>query len=80
MHSIIVKELQEKIIPDDIKNSTIIHLRLGDVIAGNELHELMKRPISINELKEVAPLDDKIYIMGKCFFAKTSSKKLSRMY
>lgn len=74
IHSIIVKELQEKIIPDDIKNSTIIHLRLGDVIAGNELHELMKRPISINELKEVAPLNDKIYIMGKCFFAKTSSK------
>jgi hypothetical protein len=33
----------------------------------------MKRPISIEELKEVVPLNDKIYIIGKCFFAKTSS-------
>jgi hypothetical protein len=72
--SIIDKELQKKIIPDEIKNSTIIHLRLGDVVAGYESHELIKRPISINELKEVVPLNDKIYIIGKCFFAKTSSK------
>jgi hypothetical protein len=33
----------------------------------------MKRPISIDELNNVVPLNDKIYIMGKCFFAKTSS-------
>ena len=73
IHSIIIEELQKNIISDDIKNSTIIHLRLGDVVAGNELHELIKRPISIDELNNVVPLNDKIYIMGKCFFAKTSS-------
>jgi len=73
IHSIIIEELQKYIISNDIKNSTIIHLRLGDVVAGNESHELMKRPISIDELNNVVPLNDKIYIMGKCFFAKTSS-------
>jgi hypothetical protein len=73
IHSIIIEELQKNIISNDIKNSTIIHLRLGDVVAGNESHELMKRPISIDELNNVVPLNDKIYIMGKCFFAKTSS-------
>ena len=73
IHSIIIEELQKYIISNDIKNSTIIHLRLGDVVAGNESHELIKRPISIDELNNVVPLNDKIYIMGKCFFAKTSS-------
>lgn len=73
IYSIINKELEKNIFTDDIKNSTIIHLRLGDVVSGNEGHEIMKRPISIEELKEVVPLNDKIYIIGKCFFAKTSS-------
>jgi hypothetical protein len=50
-----LEELQKNIISNDIKNSTIIHLRLGDVVAGNESHELIKRPLSIDELNNVVP-------------------------
>ena len=66
IHSIIIEELQKYIISNDIKNSTIIHLRLGDVVAGNESHELMKRPISIDELNNVVPLNDKTEQMEAC--------------
>lgn len=74
--SIVRKKLEENyyLLPTDIKYSSLIHLRLGDVIAGNESHEIIKRPYSIKELKELVPKNDKIYIIGKPFFAKTSSK------
>lgn len=64
----------KNLIPDDIENSTVIHLRLGDVIAGKEYHEISKRPLSVDYLKNVCPKNDKIYIIGKSFFAHTSSK------
>lgn len=61
--------------PKDITNSTLIHLRLGDVIAGNEWHEKLKRPLSVNHIKSLVVNDNnKKYVMGNCFFAKTSSK------
>jgi hypothetical protein len=85
----IVLEYIEKNIeylPKDIENSTVIHLRLGDVIAGNEWHEKTKRPIEVNNIIKLLndnndnndndDNDDnsnKRYIIGKCFFAKTSS-------
>jgi hypothetical protein len=63
--------------PDDIENSIVIHLRLGDVVSGNEWHEKAKRPHSIdyyiNNLKD-SDSYSKIYIIGKPFFAHTSSK------
>lgn len=73
--SIVLKKLEENyyLLPKDIKYSSLIHLRLGDVIAGNECHEIIKRPYSIDELKELVPNNDKLYIIGKPFFAKTSS-------
>lgn len=91
----IVLEFIEKNIeylPKDIENSTVIHLRLGDVIAGNEWHEKIKRPLDVNNIIKL--LNDnsnnnnnnKRYILGKCFFAKTSSNnydeciKLSNQY
>lgn len=90
----IVLEYIEKnidLLPKDIENSTIIHLRLGDVIAGNEWHEKSKRPLKVNNI--IKSLNDngndggnKRYILGKCFFAKTSSHnydeciKLSNQY
>jgi hypothetical protein len=61
------------LLPNDIENSTVIHLRLGDVIAGNEWHEKIKRPLSIDYLKKICPPNQKIYIIGKCFFAESSS-------
>jgi hypothetical protein len=60
--------------PKDILESTLIHLRLGDVIAGNEWHELEKRPLDVTYLKSLVAHDaNKKYVIGKCFFAKPSS-------
>jgi len=71
-------EKNKEILPKDIENSTVIHLRLGDVIAGNEWHEKLKRPLDVNSIiKSIQSnsknKDNKKYILGKCFFAKSSS-------
>ncbi len=60
-------------LPADIANCNVIHLRLGDVVAGNTWHEIEKRPLGIDYLKEIAP-EGKSYVIGKCFFASASSK------
>jgi hypothetical protein len=61
-------------LPKDIEDSTLIHLRLGDVIAGNIWHEKQKRPLDVNYIKSLVSKDtNKKYIIGKCFFASTSS-------
>jgi len=81
LFSMIVKEYIEKykeVLPKDIENSTVIHLRLGDVIAGNEWHEKLKRPLDVNNIinsiqSNSKNKDNKKYILGKCFFAKCSS-------
>jgi len=36
--------------PKDISDSTVIHVRLGDVVAGTEWHEREKRPLEIEYL------------------------------
>lgn len=73
----IVSELLKRdndIIPEDVNDSTVIHLRLGDVIAGTSDHEQGKRPLSVDYLKEgLKDNTDKKYVMGKCFFARASS-------
>jgi hypothetical protein len=62
------------LLPIDISDCTVIHLRLGDVIAGNEYHEKQKRPLSIDYIKLLVSKDaNKKYIIGKSFFAKPSS-------
>jgi hypothetical protein len=71
-------EKNKEVLPKDIENSTVIHLRLGDVIAGNEWHEKLKRPLDVNSIiKSIQSnsknKDNKKYILGKCFFAKSSS-------
>lgn len=61
-------------LPKDISDSIVIHLRLGDVVAGNEWHEKLKRPLSIDHIKSIIAEDTrKKYVIGKCFFAKASS-------
>lgn len=61
-------------LPKDISESTVIHLRLGDVIAGNMYHEKEKRPLDKNIIKELLINDtNKKYIIGNCFFAEQSS-------
>ncbi len=55
--------------PDDISESTVIHVRLGDVVAGTTWHELGKRPLEINHLKQLTDKQtNKKYIIGNCFF------------
>ena len=67
-------EQNMELLPKDISDSTLIHLRLGDVIAGQEWHEKQKRPISKHYIKTLLEGDNnKKYVIGKCFFAKTSS-------
>ena len=67
-------EINQNILPHDIENSTVIHLRLGDVVCGNESHEKLKRPFNIDYLHSKLPNNNnKIYVIGKPFFAKTSS-------
>jgi hypothetical protein len=68
-------------LPKDISQCTLIHLRLGDVVAGNEWHEKIKRPLEINKLKSLLINDNNNkYVIGKCFFAITSSTNLSNIY
>jgi len=73
---IVLEEIEKNLefLPKDISNSTVIHLRLGDVIAGNAWHEKLKRPLKIDYIKSLLENNsDKNYVIGKCFFAKTSS-------
>ena len=62
--------------PDDIEDSIVIHARLGDVVAGNNDHEIVKRPLDIDFLKSIinsinVPFKN-IYVIGKCHFGDTS--------
>ena len=52
---IVMENIEENInlLPKNITKSTVIHLRLGDVIAGNEWHEKAKRPLDVNHIKSL---------------------------
>jgi hypothetical protein len=61
-------------LPKNITDSTLIHLRLGDVVAGNEWHEKIKRPLEVEYIKSLVSNDSNPkYVIGKCFFAAPSS-------
>jgi hypothetical protein len=61
--------------PTDISESIVVHLRLGDVVAGNACHEKEKRPYAVEQLCDaLRDRTEKKYVIGKCFFAKPSSK------
>ena len=68
--NIVVEHIQQNIhlLPKDIEHSTVIHVRLGDVIAGNHFHE-------IDYLKSIVDTN-KLYVIGKCFFAKPIMKNV----
>jgi len=74
-------EKHSHLFPDDITESTVIHLRLGDVIAGNEWHEKRKRPLTVEHLRSILPADGKkVYVIGNCHFGKVLSQKTSTNY
>lgn len=61
-------------LPSNIEESTVVHLRLGDVVAGHTGHEMSKRPLKPSYLKSLLADDtNPKYVIGKCFFARTSS-------
>jgi len=73
---IVVEYIEQNIhiLPKDIEDSTVIHLRLGDVVAGIHGYEQVKRPLKIEYLKSLVINDtNKKYIIGKCFFGEVSS-------
>jgi hypothetical protein len=73
---IIMEQIEENLhfLPQNITDSTLIHLRLGDVVAGNEWHEKIKRPLEVDYIKSLVSNDtNPKYVIGKCFFAKLSS-------
>ena len=73
---IVVEYMEQNLhlLPKNITESTVIHLRLGDVIAGNMDHEMVKRPLEVNHIKTLVANDSSPrYVIGRCFFAKTSS-------
>ena len=73
---IVMENIEQNLdlLPKNITESTIIHLRLGDVVAGYAYHERIKRPLEINYLKSlIADDNNPKYVIGKCFFAKPSS-------
>ena len=62
--------------PSDIEDSIVIHLRLGDVLAGLNNFEIAKRPLDINYLESIIssikePYKN-IYIIGKCHYGYNS--------
>jgi hypothetical protein len=74
---IVLEHIEQNLdfLPKDISDSTLIHLRLGDVVAGNEWHEKIKRPLEVDHIKSLLTNDtNKKYIIGKCFFAEPSSR------
>ena len=74
---IVMEHIEQNLdfLPKNITDSTVIHLRLGDVVAGNEWHEKIKRPLEVNYIKSLVSNDtNPKYVIGKCFFAATSSR------
>jgi hypothetical protein len=73
---IVMENIEQNLdfLPKNITDSTLIHLRLGDTVAGNEWHEKIKRPLKIDYIKSLVSNDtNPKYVIGKCFFAVTSS-------
>lgn len=57
--------------PQDIRDSTVVHLRLGDSL-GDHFYEKRLRPIDVSYYQLVIP-HGKVYVIGKCHFGKGSS-------
>jgi hypothetical protein len=69
--NIVVSEMEKykDILPKDIENSTVIHLRLGDVVCGDKWYEKAKRPLDIDHIEKLlSNVTDKKYVIGRCFF------------
>jgi hypothetical protein len=69
--NIVLSEMDKykDVLPKDIENSTVIHLRLGDVLCGDKWYEKAKRPFDVEHIENLlSNVTDKKYVIGKCFF------------
>jgi hypothetical protein len=55
-------------LPLDTSGSIVIHLRLGVVVAGHQLHEKVKRPLSVDYSK---------ILQKKTYQKKTHNRQMS---
>lgn len=58
--------------PQDIAESTVVHLRLGDAVGGKTMYERRLRPMDSSYYKSVIP-EGNVYVIGKCHFGKADS-------
>lgn len=67
----------QSFMPTNIENCIVVHLRLGDVVAGTQDREKIKRPFSLEYYENLIPIESrqrgKIYVISSLYFAKTSS-------
>ena len=61
----------EHLFPQDIAESTVVHLRLGDAVGGL-FYERRIRPLDLAYYPSIVP-DGKVYVIGKCHFGKADS-------
>ena len=66
-------EEYKHLLPNDIENSTVVHLRIGDVVSGNAWFEQVKKPLDV-EYYNIVPTNKKIYVIGKCHFGDECSQ------
>jgi hypothetical protein len=85
---IVMNHLQKynHLFPEDIIDSTVVHLRLGDAVGGHYVYEKRIRPLDVSYYQLVIP-PGKVYVIGKCHFGKGDSStnydectKLSNKY
>ena len=71
---IVMDHLQKynHLFPEDIIDSTVVHLRLGDAVCGHYVYEKRIRPLDVSYYQLVIP-DGKVYVIGKCHFGKGDS-------
>ncbi len=70
---IVMNHLQKynHLFPQDIRESTVVHLRLGDAVGGQHFYEKRLRPIDISYYQSIP--HGKVYVIGKCHFGKGDS-------
>jgi hypothetical protein len=71
---IVLNHLQKynHLFPQDIIDSTVVHLRLGDAVGGHHFYEKRLRPLDVSYYQMVIP-HGKVYVIGKCHFGKGDS-------
>ena len=69
---IVLRHIQkyEHLFPQDIEDSTVVHLRLGDAVGGTHFYERRLRPFEPSWYQSIIPdiSQGSVYVIGKCHF------------